>query len=284
MYFLAICLYSQSHFKNCWWKQKRGRLLVIPQMQLRTKAPIHKKICRLAWQNTPPPLLWLTSIHSGQVQRAQNSAARLVMKSHKCHHVQPLLRSLHWLPVHSRTDYKISALCFNTFTDSSPVYIAQLLSAYTPSRHLHSSSDTRTLHIPFVESKSFGRSIFLPRPNSMEFTALWTPNLLLHLKQLSKPISSDLRTNLRYLLDGLCVCVHVHVHAPMHADPIIVVFVPGVAYGFLCVYNVMWELSTGIFFNIVGLINSRVFFFFARVINVFICMYSYCKARCAEFC
>ena len=73
----------------------------------------------------------------------------------------------------------------------------------------------------------------------MEFTALWTPNLLLHLKQLSKPISSDLRTNLRYLLDGLCVCVHVHVHAPMHADPIIVVFVPGVAYGFLCVYNVM---------------------------------------------
>ena len=35
-----------------------------------------------------------------------------------------------------------------------------------------------------------------------------TLNLLLHLKQLSKPISSDLRTNL-YLLDIVCVCVRV---------------------------------------------------------------------------
>ena len=37
-----------------------------------------------------------------------------------------------------------------------------------------------------------------------------TPNLLLHLKQLSKPISSDLCTNLLYLLDAVCVCVCVY--------------------------------------------------------------------------
>ena len=85
-----------------------------------------------------------------KLQRVQNSAARLVMKSRKCDHVQPLLRSLHWLPVHSRIDYKISTLCFNTFTNSSPAYIAPLLSVYTPSRHVRSSSDTRTLRIPFV--------------------------------------------------------------------------------------------------------------------------------------
>ena len=95
-----------------------------------------------------------------KLQRGQNSASRLVMKSCKCDHVQPLLRSLHWLPVHSRTDYKISTLCFNTFTDSSPVYIAQLLFVYTPSRHLRSSSDTRTLRIPFVKTKSFGQRAF----------------------------------------------------------------------------------------------------------------------------
>ena len=40
-----------------------------------------------------------------------------------------------------------------------------------------------------------------------------TPNLLLHLKQLSKPISSDLRTNLLYLLYAVCVCVYVCVCA-----------------------------------------------------------------------
>ena len=87
-----------------------------------------------------------------KLQRVQNSAAKLVMKSCKCDHVQPLLRNLHWLPVRSRIDYKITTLCFNTFTNSSPVYIALLQSVYTPSRHLRSSSDTRTLRIPFVKT------------------------------------------------------------------------------------------------------------------------------------
>ena len=75
-----------------------------------------------------------------------------------------------------------------------------------------------------------------------------TLNLLLHLKQLLKPISSDLHTNLLYLLDSVCVCVCVCVCVLyvcvcvcmcVHADPNILVFVPGVEYGFLCVYNVM---------------------------------------------
>ena len=64
-----------------------------------------------------------------------------------------------------------------------------------------------------------------------------TPNLLLHLKQLSKPICSDLRTNLLYLLDAVCVDVCVCVRA--HVDPVMLVFVPGVEYGFLCMHNVM---------------------------------------------
>ena len=41
-----------------------------------------------------------------------------------------------------------------------PVYIVQLLSIYTPSRHLRSSSDTCTLHIPFIKIKSFGQRAF----------------------------------------------------------------------------------------------------------------------------
>ena len=82
------------------------------------------------------------------------------MKSRKCDHVQPLLHSLHWSLVHSRTDYKISTLCFNTFTNSSPIYIAQLLSIYTTSRHFRLSSDTCTLCIPFIKTKSFCQRAF----------------------------------------------------------------------------------------------------------------------------
>ena len=95
-----------------------------------------------------------------KLQRVQNSTARLVKKSRKCDHVQPLPRSLHWLPVHSRIDYKISTLCFNSVTNCSPFYIALLLSVYTPARHLRSSSDTRTFCIPSVKTKSFGQRAF----------------------------------------------------------------------------------------------------------------------------
>ena len=97
-----------------------------------------------------------------KLQTVQNSAARLVMKSR------------------SRTDYKISSLCFNIFTNSSLVYIAQRLSIYTTSRHLRSSSDTRILRIPFFKTKSFGQKcILIHRPNSVEFTAFWTPTFLI---------------------------------------------------------------------------------------------------------
>ena len=39
------------------------------------------------------------------------------------------------------------------------------------------------------------------------------------------------------------------------------VFARGVVYGFLCMYNVMWELSEGIYLNIVVIIM----YFFASV-------------------
>ena len=56
----------------------------------------------------------------------------------------------------------------------------------------------------------------------------------------------------------VCVCVCVCVRARGHTDHIILVFVPGVRYGFLCVYNVVWELSKGMYLNIVVIITCFV--------------------------
>ena len=50
------------------------------------------------------------------LQKVQNSAARLVFNAQKQEHIQPFLQNLHWLPVHSRIQYKISTLCFNSFS------------------------------------------------------------------------------------------------------------------------------------------------------------------------
>ena len=61
------------------------------------------------------------------LQKVQNSSARLVLKAWKRDHVQPLLRKLHWLPNRSRIEYKLSSLCPNSFTDTTPDYLSELL-------------------------------------------------------------------------------------------------------------------------------------------------------------
>ena len=59
----------------------------------------------------------------GRLQKAHNSAAKLVFKERKRDHVQPLLPALHWLPVQAGIDYKLSTVCHHFFSNSSPAYI-----------------------------------------------------------------------------------------------------------------------------------------------------------------
>ena len=46
----------------------------------------------------------------GRLQRVQNNVARLVLGRRGRNHAKPLLRSLHWLPVRARIEYKISRI------------------------------------------------------------------------------------------------------------------------------------------------------------------------------
>ena len=96
-----------------------------------------------------------------RLQRVQNSAAKLVLKSRKRDHVKPRLQAFHWLPVQARIDYKLSSFCHNFFSDLSPAYLSDFLTGFlTPSRQLRSSADTRTLLIPHVQTKTFGQCSF----------------------------------------------------------------------------------------------------------------------------
>ena len=95
-----------------------------------------------------------------RLQKVQNSAARLIFKTRKRDHVTPLLKSLHWLPVQARIDYKLSVLCHNFFSGCAPKYFDRLLSVYAPSRPLRSSTDNRLLCVPRVRTVSFGERSF----------------------------------------------------------------------------------------------------------------------------
>jgi len=51
---------------------------------------------------------WRTSTCHTQTPRVQNSPARIFLQSDSLDHSEPLLRQLHWLPVHSRIRFKLN--------------------------------------------------------------------------------------------------------------------------------------------------------------------------------
>ena len=85
-----------------------------------------------------------------KLQLVQNSAVRMMMKTRRRDHVTPILKQLHWLPVHL---YIVQVLCLclvykaMTFA-TAPIYIKDMLELYRPARDLRSSSKGLQLTVP----------------------------------------------------------------------------------------------------------------------------------------
>ena len=116
----------------------------------------------------------LSKANINKLQKVQNSAARLIFRIKKYDHITPYLRELHWLPIYWRIQFKISLLCFKSFTDPKfPSYISELLDIYHPKRCLRSSSDNRLLNIPKCNTTFGKRSFSYSAPstwNALPFT------------------------------------------------------------------------------------------------------------------
>ena len=76
-----------------------------------------------------------------RVQRLQNWAARLVYRVSRDHPSQPLLNSLHWLPLKQRIIFKLLLIVYKILNNLAPKYLDTCLTVYTPSRNLRSSYD-----------------------------------------------------------------------------------------------------------------------------------------------
>ena len=95
-----------------------------------------------------------------KLQCIQNHAARLVLCKSRHASATALLRTLHWLPVKARIQYKIACLCFQCiYQNSMPPHISDLLHPYCPSRTLH-SLDTSLLTVPRFSPETFGKRSF----------------------------------------------------------------------------------------------------------------------------
>ena len=74
-----------------------------------------------------------------QLQTIQNCAARVLTRTKKRAHIKPVLKSLHWLPVSYRIDFKVLLLVYKSLHNRAPEYISDMLRRYTPCRTLRSS-------------------------------------------------------------------------------------------------------------------------------------------------
>ena len=149
-----ICKTAFFHLRNI---AKIRKLLTHRQCEILIHAFISSKLdyCNVL----------LTGLQQSQINRlqhVQNAAARLLTATSRCEHVTPVLRSLHWLPVSARIDFKILLLVFKVLNGLGPLYLSELLRPYIPTRNLRSSKK-KLLIVPKCNLKRYGCRAFSHR-------------------------------------------------------------------------------------------------------------------------
>ena len=95
------------------------------------------------------------------LQRMQNIAARIVTRCDRRDHITPVLKSLHWLPVKYRIDFKILLLVYKCLNDLAPSYLMELIKPYHQDHYSTRRNEQFCLHKPpLFRLKSYGERSF----------------------------------------------------------------------------------------------------------------------------
>ena len=125
-----------------------------------------------------------------QLQRIQNIAARVVTLT-RCspeNHITPILKSLHWLPIAIRIDFKILLLTYKCVNNLAPDYLCNLVIKKKNPRPLRSDK-FELLKVPTTRLKTYG-------DRSFQYAAAVEWNTLpLEIRQ--SPSVSCFKTNLK---------------------------------------------------------------------------------------
>jgi hypothetical protein len=135
-------------------------------------------------------LVGLPATRLVKLQRVPNSAARLIMGVSRRESITPVLRSLHWLPVYQRIEFKIAVQVFRCLVGLAPKYLRALISIRDAGRESRSPFQL-LLFSPRSQMKSFSDrafSVASPRiwnslPTDLRLLALFPNTPLFSLTQ-----------------------------------------------------------------------------------------------------
>ncbi len=100
-----------------------------------------------------------------KLQMVQNAAARVLSRNRNYDHINPVLSTLHWLPIKHRIDFKILLITCKALNGLAPQYLSELLSHYSPPYPLRSQNSGRLIIPRISKSTAGGRffSYFVPK-------------------------------------------------------------------------------------------------------------------------
>ena len=134
---------------------------------------VHSKLyyCNSLYYNLPKP-------QTNRLKVIQNSLARAVVKAPKFCNVTPILKSLHWLKISERIEFKLLSLTYKALTTAQPSYLHSLISVQPP--HGTRSSSVVTLSRPPTSSslRNHQSLISLCITSSLESTSCLIPSAL----------------------------------------------------------------------------------------------------------
>ena len=117
--------------------------------------------------------------------------------------------SLHWLPIDSQIQYKLSSQCYNSLNSTTPGYLTELLKVYKPTCQLH-SSHIFICCLPSVHSQSLDQRSF-----SYAVPSVWNSfPCKVRSSNTFTSFKSSLKSPLLIKLSNwLCVFMHLHAWA-----------------------------------------------------------------------
>jgi len=105
-------------------------------------------------------LIGLPQYELQKLQKVFNTGARIVTRTRPDAHITPLLKSLHWLPIEARLQFKILITVFKGLNNiDAPIYIKELLEPLNSTRTLRSSTKN-LLKVPKSRTKTYGDRAF----------------------------------------------------------------------------------------------------------------------------